>query len=451
MGFPVGPITWDLAGQLVAMVFAALATGLAWWYAAKAFDARIATLGILLFTVTREWTTVGADALSDTMAVAFQMFALVLGVAAERRLSVQPVQGAALAGAAGLTAGCAYLVRPEGGLVLIAVMTLMLASPLRHRSRWWAAGVAAAAAVVGLGVAGAPYALYVGTVTPRHDLFDFLWGLRASSGTWPMAMIPVRQTTAYVVMEEFVGGLHATTAVLIVLWAVTWVASRVARLRLPRRVCVFPTSEASIVTIAMLLMYLSMLTARHVRWGRVSSRYFMLPSLLLAPLAGAAVWILSQWWRLLSRRFGRHGARVAGSYWILVVGILVALTIHAARPLHKKFECARSAGEYIRRVSGPEDRVLTNDHRAIRYAERPGRTVHTKFFFRADALARIYGQSDYSYVAVSTTPDLNALLSDRFRSEFNLRLLRSFPSSDPERVTSVYGPEAGVRRNNVPP
>jgi hypothetical protein len=122
---------------------------------------------------------------------------------------------------------------------------------------------------------------------------------------------------------------------------------------------------------------------------------------------------------------------------------VVALAIHASRPLHGQFECTRSAGEYIRAISRPEDRVLTNDRRVYRYAGRPGRRMISKRFVEPDILARLYLESEYAYVAVRLRAGLCVDLSNRLRSEVDLHLLRSFPSSGPDRVVCVYRTGSG--------
>ena len=436
LGISPGPTSWDLAGQVVAAVFAVLATGIAWWFGSIALGPRVATLGILVFTVTREWTTVGSDALSDTMAVGLQMVAVVVALLAERRLGTRVVAAAALAGAAGVAAGAAYMVRAEGIVVLPAAGVLLLAGPLRGRSRWRATLLAIVSMTVGAAMFAGPYAAYVGAFTLEHDLADLLLGF-ATGEPRLLATSIIQSGSILLIVEKFVGSLHAVMTILISVWGMTWFCQRVIRLRLPRRVCVFPRTGPATVTIALVAVYLILISMRQARWGDISSRYFMLPSLMLAPLGGAGLTILAEWIRLLSRRCGSRGRWFRRAYWNGVQLMVVALVIHAGRPLHPQFANTRQAGEYVCWISSPAARVLTNDHRAFRYAQRDGRVMVQQNFFRPEIFARLYNESEEIYVVARVETEYR-LAMNRLRREMGLALLQCFPSSDPERMVYVF-------------
>ena len=441
-GAPEGPRTWDAAGQIVAMLFAAGATAAAWWLASQVFDARVATLGIGLFTVTREWTTVGADALSDTMAIAFQMLCLALALKAEGLLRRRPRAACGLLAAAGLAAGAGYLARVEAILALATVLVLLAAAVLRKRAKWHTALLGGLASVAVAAAAVAPYIAQVGMVTPKHEISDYLRPLHAHAAGPALPLASIQQTTPYITADEFIGALHVSVAILVGLWVMTWAGVRVLRLRLPRAVRVFPSVSGGTLILTVLGLYLAAMMLRHLRWGTIGSRYFMLPSLLLASLAGAAVVILSRWWRLGAERLGRPGPRLRHACWLLYAALAIGLLLHASRPLHVQAVCYRRAGEYVRSISEPGDRIVVDRRRVVHYADREGVLNHLRRRLnrpqKQRQLIRWSRKKGFRYVVLVNRADRPARLSEPARERVGAVLLHRLACEDRGLVVEIY-------------
>ena len=73
---------WVLSGQIVAFAGALAAIVAIWLFAKLAFNRQIAWISVLLFGLGRKWAVLGADVLTDSSALAFEMWAFALGLSA---------------------------------------------------------------------------------------------------------------------------------------------------------------------------------------------------------------------------------------------------------------------------------------------------------------------------------------------------------------------------------
>ncbi len=150
---------WETVGAAVSIAAGVAAVLFLYAWLRDAFDRQVAWIGALLLAVHPYALTYSADVQSDGLYLAAFVGALaLLWKALDRRSS-------ALALAAGLASGLAYLVRPEGaGVVLIGLVLVLVESgrrrwPLRSAGRW--------AVALGLGTALA-MAPYVTLLSVRH-------------------------------------------------------------------------------------------------------------------------------------------------------------------------------------------------------------------------------------------------------------------------------------------
>ena len=195
--------SWELAGQLVSLIAAAAATVALWLLTGMTWGWRVAWVTALVFSLGRKWVDLGADVLSDSLAVAFEMWAIVLALAALDRLEKRSPWALPLAAATGLIAGLGYLVRPEALLPLGLAAAAWLACRFRGRSTWRLTGGAVVLAVAAALFCVLPYALAIGGLTKKKHLSDFVQGLAAPAlplaqiGGGDSVLAPVQALVAY--------------------------------------------------------------------------------------------------------------------------------------------------------------------------------------------------------------------------------------------------------------
>jgi hypothetical protein len=102
MGWALALRRWDLGGQLVSMISATAAMTALWIFARHCFDARAAFVSTLLLSVSYKWAILGADVMSDALAVALQLWAVVFAIWTLQRLREQNNRAIGLAALAGL-------------------------------------------------------------------------------------------------------------------------------------------------------------------------------------------------------------------------------------------------------------------------------------------------------------------------------------------------------------
>ena len=119
-----------VAGVLVAGTASTLAMLGAWFWCRMAFGWRTACIATLMFGMTRKWSALGADVLSDSLALCPMVWSLVVGLWATQAMRRQPGRGVLLLSICGLLGGLGYCVRPEAAAVPCIVVLMLLADQL---------------------------------------------------------------------------------------------------------------------------------------------------------------------------------------------------------------------------------------------------------------------------------------------------------------------------------
>jgi hypothetical protein len=377
-GLPDNLRLWEIAGQAVSLLSAVAATIALWLFAGMTFDWRVAWVGSLLFSVTRNWAVLGADVLSDLLAVAFQLWGAVLALVALRQLQAKRWRMVALAGCVGLCAGLGYLVRPESLLVAILAVGLWLAYQIRYRINWRLTACAAASTLIATAACMAPYVAIIGGLSKKKQLTDFA---PAAATNLPAAHGVGALTAVFAVLDKFVRAMHPDLVVMAGIWiAVAIVSSTrqdrpVARL-VPRAKwpgLLLILAAGAVVTTMLGLMY------RHVHY--VSSRHLAFMAALFVSLAGAGAVFVGNMIGTIAGT--RQPARWRIGLAATGLAALVAFTVvHACKPLHPDDPAAREAGLYLGGLCTPDDRVVSSNPWVGYYAQRPSPVILVQKGFR---------------------------------------------------------------------
>lgn len=379
---------WDLSGQIVSLLASLAATAALWLLAGMAFNWQVAWVTAVLFSATRKWAMLGADVLTDAMANAWQIWAVVLALLALGRMNKQQRSAVLWAAGAGLCIGGGYLTRPETLVLLLPVVALWLAMAPR-KGHWKLLLTCTATAVAVTLLTVGFYMVVTGRLTNKTDLVltDLAGGtpLAAMTAAWAGSIA----TTIQRVLAAFFDAQNAALGVLTCLLILTAAAKRTFNLSLPRWLLPAPAKEPLFMMLAVTALFLPMLVAKYASTGTMSHRYIMLSAILCAPLAGAELNALLNLlaatasrlrdgldrvvtskaisrWTIASLRFALGGL----ARWAVLLGILALLAgllCNALRPLHEGKLCYRQAGELVGgrvaadRIAGIEWNFLLTD------------------------------------------------------------------------------------------
>lgn len=261
----------------------------------------VAAVGTLLFHVLPVPARVTSDGLSEGLYLLFMSIALVMGVWGVRRPAVDRflISGGAI--------GIAYLVRPEGVLLVLPLSLIILGiwrgRPLSHRLGWMAA------LVVGVVVVGLPYMLLIGKLTnkptgrhltnPFDDQLPPIWRgqplsqrFRTHHGVCLWAEWWHPQQNAHnrrslwairAVSKEMLKSLHYATALL----ALLGVACHYRRVQ--------QGEPGTLLLLAVVCLYLGLLVYLAMRIGYVSERHTLLLNSLGCLFAASSLPSLGRW------------------------------------------------------------------------------------------------------------------------------------------------------------
>ena len=365
---------WDLAGQSVSLAASLAAIVAIWLFAGMTFDWRIAWISALLFGLGRKWTGLGADVVSDSLAVCLQMWAVVVALLALSKLKSRSKWFVVLGGCVGILAGLGYLVRPEALLVVGLAGLLWMAYQFRRRVSWPLTACGVLAAVVCAIACALPYMIAIGGLSKKKSLADIVAMpaardalMTATSALSSGEYFPVRQ-----LVNKLFEALHPMAGFLVCIWLVCYIAKRLVRSRnIPIELP--PVSRAGgFVMLTGLALITPMLMGLHANVGYLSYRHAMFLAALLSPLIGAGVIVLAGIVaQLLGRtRIGRPGRRAVLIVMVSVMAVSVGL--HALRPLHRGNGHFRRAGELAGELIGPQGRILAESNYVLHYAQVEG-------------------------------------------------------------------------------
>jgi hypothetical protein len=451
---PAGLEAWHVAGQWVSLVFSLAAVAAMYLLAVQAVGRRTAWIAALLWAVGCKWSHLGADVLSDAPAVAFQLWALLVGTWMVRRLRRpgKPSCGLALALVAGLLAGAGYLIRPES-LAVVGVLWILLAGLVwQKRRQWGRCAVAGAVMLAAALLAASPYMIAIGGFSKKKSLSEIVHA--------PAAVAAVRAVPAglfadadYFVLRHLLNmlfeAMHPVPGVLAVLWLLSRLRPLVSKAPVPAVLEARLRPMGRWLIPACMAVYLPIACGLYMNVGYMSHRHVLVPAAVIAPLAGLGVVHLAGLgcWAL-----ARQGRRLRRGHLAVVIALVTAACmagLHTLRPLHEGKAQYRLAGLWLRdHRQVPAGRLLTDSAWVLHYAQWPGTSLDGGL--DAAILTTHAVDERFTHVALSlrTIRKADANLPARLL-ELGYQPLHSVRSADrPERRAAVIfsrAPAAATR------
>jgi hypothetical protein len=409
--------TWELAGQAVALAASLAATAGLWLFAGRAFHWRIAALAALLFGLTRHWAALGADVLTDSLALCFEVWCVALAMLAAGGLRARRKRALAPAAAAGLCAGAAYLVRPEAVLAIGVAAAVWATAALARRAPWKLTLAAGAISLATAGAAAAPYALPIGAFTRKKTVEHFtrapaerpVLACVAAAGGVPQPS--ARRPRLDNVTGAFMEAMHTALFVLLCVWVGAWALGRLTEIRPLREAMVFPSLEGAAAFVAALALVVPVVAAFYASENVITHRYLMFPAMLAAGFAAAGLDVYLDccrrfWnWRRLPPRVTRD---ILGGFTAVLAA---ALALHAARPLHAGAGNILEAAAYLRARARPGDRLLVVDGRIPHYTGLPSLRTSRSLLKQPQHLLRFVRRRGFTYVVTDSRTHLPAATS----------------------------------------
>jgi hypothetical protein len=357
---------WELSGQLVSLLFSLLGIAGLWCFAGMVFNWRIAFVSALLFGVSRKFAALGADVLSDSLALCFQIWAIVLAIRVLDILKGRAGNAFLSAALIGLLAAAAYLVKVEG-LIVVVISALLLLTVKDRRAR--SAGLIAVMLLVCL-LCMTPYMLAIGGLTAKKSISDFVM---VTSHNGPMIASLAGVTIDSRVVFKFIGQLSEAVNPVLFFMAVILLADsaarkmRIVKLTGPQT----PRFAGTFIMIAAICLLAPAVILQYYKHGFMSHRYFMFPAILIAPWAGAGVLLVAQRAGSLASRFVKLKPFVVEAL-IVSIAALGILGNSVKRPLHSGKGHMRQAGRETAKIAGERDKVFSNSRWVLHYAQRRG-------------------------------------------------------------------------------
>jgi hypothetical protein len=379
------------AAQVASIIAGLLLVVPTYYLGKELFDRRVAFWAVLLFQLLPACNRVLGDGLSEATFLLCAVTALYLAVRA-LRTTAAPLWF----GLAGLCGGCAYLVRPEGAVVVAAIGAALLAvQAVRGWRRPWRSWLACAASLVlAAVVVGGPFVLITGKLTTK-PAGEYLDGAaeRADLQTPPSAagmasVAPDQPLLASVLGVWRMAGKTHLPKVWWGLWAlgyelykgfyyVLWVPALLGLWWFRGRFRSHPGTWALLalcLTMGLLLWWLA------VRAGYISDRHTLLLLLCGCFWAVAALQVIAAW---LGRTLWRQGTLAAagerGPRWcapLLLLVLAAAMLPKTLEPLHYNRSGFRAVGYWLADHTQPTDFVLDPYSWADYYAGRVLLTGH---------------------------------------------------------------------------
>ena len=366
---------WELSGQIISLATNLAAIAGVWVFAMMSFDARIALVTALLFGLGRRWAVLGADVLTDSLAMCLQMWAVVGTIVVLHRLERASKWAIPQGAVVGLLIGGAYLVRLEalGMLPLAIIIWLIQQVRAPARQGWPVVLTVIGAAVLACAAISAPYVFAIGGLSKRMgDLVALPSEARAAAQIAAVILAGgggeiVRALYRFV--DKLSTAMHPAVAVLAGVWVLTWLVAKVGRIRLPKGVQIFPHRYCAMMILLTTAAYGTLLVRHHVNTGVMSHRYLIFTAGVLSPLAGAGLMILVEWIGVIGSRLGAPVGSRPLRVALLTAAIGGGMFAHALRPLHQNKAYYRQAADFVAAEVGPGDHVLVFDRRILHYVQ----------------------------------------------------------------------------------
>jgi len=437
--------TWDLSGQVVSLGAALLATLGLWLFAERLLNWPIAFVSVLLMSLTRKWSALGADVLADALAICFQVWGALLALIAAERLADGRKRALAWAAGVGVLTAAAYLVRPEAIFIGPVAASLWLANIARKRAPWRLSLAVVLLAALTAALCAGPYMLTIGAFSRKTSVLKFLPPPAASptaASVWPLAA-SAGDSGVHQIIDQLTISLHLILSVLALVCVVTWLSTRVRRLRTPDRVRIFPSCDGVILMLAAVALPAGPLI-HYAHIQKLSHRYLMFQALLLSPLAGAGLTILGQYLQIAADRLGRPVRQAQTVFAVIVAALAAGLMAHSLRPLHQGKGNFRTAAAFVREITTPDDFVASTEPWILHYGGRPGWYMQNKYLTRPGSLPRFLRNYNVTHFVFCRHRNPKEGELEVELDTPHLAHLRTFPPSDRSGTTIiVYRVERG--------
>jgi len=374
---------WEYSGRIVSLVSNLAALVAIWIFAGSVLDWRIATIAVLLFGVGKKWAHLGANVLSDSLAICFQLWAVVLLLKCLSLLRRKSRWALLAAGCVGILAGLGYLARPESLWVALVAATVWLGRSVIRRANvsLTLASIAVMCAAV-LAVAG-PYMRSIGGLSNKGSVNKIL--KQTQDGRVPAAAVATATasltpstciglvdiwtgSTLQKMGGQFSEAMHPILGILCFVWVAGLAVKLLLRGKTVDLPLPIPNNAGKAIMVAAAAIILPILAMLHLESGYLSHRHISFLAALLSPLAVAGIMFLAG---MLTLAFKSRGAPANRALWVtpVIVGaVFVGLSYHTLHCPHRDKAHIRQAGLYISGMAGSEDVLLTDDARMGYYA-----------------------------------------------------------------------------------
>ena len=422
VGVAKGAGGWDLSGQVVSLVAAMAATIAVWLFAGMTFNWRIAWIAGVLFALGRKWSALGADVLSDALAVALQMWAVVLALYALEQLRRKSTWSLALAVGVGLCAGLGYLVRPEALLPCVLAVAMWIAYQLRARKSWTLTLTSAGVTLVTTLACALPYLLAIGGLTKKKSFDDLV--IRPISGGIAQLAVIVTSPAHYSALRQLVNqlfeALHPLLGFLMCICLIVYAIQRVLRKK-PTNVLLAPARlPGAFMMLAAAAVLVPLLMSMYTNVRYLSYRHLMFLAALLSPLAGAGLDFLVRSLVHILKRINLRRTNERVVLGIIMGAMVISVSLHTLQPLHHGKEYYRLGGQFVREFANRDDYVLSDSSWVLHYSGLRGMSLRGEMI-RAKTILPLIERSRATYLVLSgkkmrnCDPELSRVLaSPRF-------------------------------------
>ncbi|MHC4561156.1 MAG: ArnT family glycosyltransferase [Planctomycetota bacterium] len=386
---PTGLVGWEWAGQAVSFVASLLAITAVWCFTGLTFNWRAAWAGALLFGIGHKWAALGADVLSDALAVCLGAWALVLTVLVASLLRRRSWWSVAAAAGTGVLVGGGYLVRPEVLAVVAVGCLLWLVLAIGRRAPWGPAAVSLGVALGTTIVCSLPYMLAIGGLSKKKSLGDLLRSLFADAG--PMRLLAFSAMGTWTAVGNLIAqifeAMHPVAATAACVWMGLWVFHHVLRRPVEPGSLLKARRDSAFVIWAIQIVFVVLLTGLYQRCDYLSHRHLMLCAVALSPLVGAGVVASAYIARFVT---GRIGTAVSIRQWVVGIAVVTATCVtclHTLKPIHEGKEHYRQAAQRVADLVEADAVVLADSNYIAHYGGVTGEPVPMTTDDRVDGRA----------------------------------------------------------------
>ena len=393
---------WELSGQYVSLAASLMTLVGVWAFAGMTFNWRIAWVSALLFGVGRKFAALGADVLSDSLAVCLQMWVVVIALVSLKLLERKSYWVLAAAAGVGLCGGLGYLVRPEALLAVGLACILWGWTGFRRQVSWRLALASVAIAVAVTLACSLPYMIAIGGLTGKKSLSDFVaaplvkeFAVATASMISAAEFIAPRQ-----LINQLFEAMHPATATLACVWLCAWGFRRTRLIKWAQLSPLAPHRAGAFMMLAVPAVMGGLLMAMYVNVRYLDFRHVLFSAALLSALAGPGALVLVG---LGKNLFDRIGLRLPQNIILVafVSVVAVAMAVHSLEPLHAGKAYFREAGEFVAASmdDGAEDFLLTDSSWVLYYSRARGEVISASDL-AADALIDIIRKSPATHLAL---------------------------------------------------